>query len=96
VDDQFSAFQVGPELVRQIAEQRLAGEEFRGEPVDLDGTGVDRPLGVAVQMEIVARQAAVDQLQAADLDDAVALLHFQPGGFGVEDDLAIHGHWAIP
>src|SRR5690606_11433223 len=33
---------------------------------------------------------ALDHLHAADLDDAVALLPFQAGGFGVEDDLA-HG-----
>jgi hypothetical protein len=33
----------------------------------------------------------VDQLDGRDLDQAVALIGVEAGGFGVEDDLAQHG-----
>ena len=41
-------------------------------------------------MPVPAGRAPVPELDAADLDDAVALGDFESGGFGVEDDLA-HG-----
>src|SRR6185503_3216775 len=41
-----------------------------------------------VAVKLAAGLAAIDQLDAADLDDAMSLLRLQPRGFGVEDDLA--------
>ena len=38
-------------------------------------------------MERAAGAPPVDELDAADLDDAMAQLRLEPGGFGVEDDL---------
>jgi hypothetical protein len=39
---------------------------------------------------VAARGAAVHELDAADLDDAVAFRELEAGRFGVKDDLA-HG-----
>ena len=38
-------------------------------------------------MKRSAGQTAVEQLDAADLDDPVFLLHFEAGGFRIEDNL---------
>jgi hypothetical protein len=43
--------------------------------------------GVEVEVQVVAGELAVDQLHAADLDDAVAAFGRQAGGFGVQNDL---------
>ena len=51
------------------------------------GVGVDGAVGLDVLVELAARRHEVDDLDAGDLDDPVAELHFQPGCFGVEDDL---------
>jgi hypothetical protein len=56
--------------------------------VDLDGLFVAVALGVEVQVQVVAGALAVEQFDAAQLDDAVAAFGGQAGGFGGEDDLA--------
>src|SRR5262245_36935920 len=45
-------------------------------------------LGIDVGMKRGARRNAVDQLDAADLDNAVATERIEAGGFGIENDLA--------
>ena len=45
-------------------------------------------LGIDVAVKLAARGDAVHELDAADLDQAVAALGVKAGGFGVEDDLA--------
>jgi hypothetical protein len=39
-------------------------------------------------VEVIPRQHAVDDFDAADFDDAVASSWIEAGGFGIEDDLA--------
>src|SRR5215510_14358314 len=39
-------------------------------------------------MEVAPGMTAVDDLHATDLDDAMAELQLQPGGFGIKHDLA--------
>ena len=58
--------------------------------MDAHGVFVVGPLGVDVEMQVPASQAAVDHLHTADFDDAVARVRAQAGGFGVEEDLAGH------
>ncbi len=45
-------------------------------------------LGVEVAMPHPAGRDAVDQLDAADLDDAMAVERIEPGRLGIEHDLA--------
>ena len=49
---------------------------------------VDLALRVDEEMDRAARRAPVDDLEAGELDDPVALQRIEAGGFGVEDDLA--------
>ena len=49
---------------------------------------VDVALGIEVQVQVTSGQSPVDDLDTADLDDAMALLGLQPGGFGVQDHLS--------
>ena len=51
-------------------------------------TVLDFALGVEVLVEVVTTEAPVDQFDAADFDDAVAVGGFQAGGFCVKDDLS--------
>ncbi|MNL67783.1 hypothetical protein D3C87_1924090 [compost metagenome] len=46
--------------------------------------------GVEVQMQVVAGELAVEQLHAAQLNDAIPAFGRKAGGFGVENDLAGH------
>src|SRR3546814_13918893 len=41
-------------------------------------------------MEVVLRRPAIAQLDAADLDDAMAEIDFKSGRFGIENDLPAH------
>ena len=55
-------------------------------------TLIDIALRIQVSMELPPAGASVEQLHAADLDDAVATLGFQSGGLGIQNDLS-HGVW---
>ena len=90
VDDQFRALDELDQLVDDVREFRLLLQELGRQAVHRLGAGVDRPLRVQVLLERAPGRAAVDELDAADLDDPVALGGFEAGGFGVENDLA-HG-----
>src|SRR3546814_20345100 len=90
VDHKFRAIDEGEELVGDRGELRLVGEELQGQAGDFLRAGLELALGMDVLVVRAAGGPALDQLHAADLDDAVALLPFKAGGFGVEDDLA-HG-----
>jgi hypothetical protein len=50
--------------------------------------GVDVALGIQVAMKNPARDAAIHEFDAADLDDAVLQLDFEARGFRIENDLA--------
>ena len=69
------------------AEQAAAAQELLGEPVHLQRTRVDLAIGPQVAVELPPRPPAIQHLDAAHLDDAVALLGLEARGFGVEDDL---------
>jgi hypothetical protein len=90
VDHQLGAVDEGEKFVGDLGKARLVGQELQGQP----GHFLRADLELAVRVEVFVEGApggpALDQLDAADLDHAVALLPFKAGGFGVEDDVA-HG-----
>src|SRR5690606_16754728 len=88
VDDQLGTVDVGKEFLDHLVEPRFVGQELQGQPGHFLGTGLERAIRLEVAMELAPAGAAFKQLHAADLDDAVALLPLQAGGFSVEDDLA--------
>jgi CBS domain-containing protein len=96
VDQQLRAFQVIPQRARDLRELRLVGEESAGDAMDRLGAGLAGPLRIDVTVKVVLRRPPVLQLDAADLDHAVALRDFEAGGFGIEDDLPLHAIFPMP
>ena len=68
-------------------EDRLVGEEGGAQAVHVDGVLRHVALGIDVGVEGAPRRHVVDELDRADLDDPVAGVRIETGGFGVEDDL---------
>ena len=68
--------------------QRLVDQEGVVEAADAQRLGRHRPFGIKVTVKAAAGRDVVDQLDHADLDDAIAVLRIEPGRFGIEDDLA--------
>src|SRR3546814_8586841 len=68
----FVTFQLLPNLLRQRGEIGLGRDAFVVDAVYVDRAGVDLALGIDVAMEVVLRRPAIAQLDAADLDDAMA------------------------
>jgi len=78
------------QLIDLVREQRLVLEEVEAEPVHLERRVRHIAFGIEVAVEGAAGWKAIDQLDAADLDQAVARVGVEPRGLGVEYDLA-HG-----
>src|SRR5690606_20719026 len=76
------------ELIHRRGEQRLVAQELQAQAGDFLGAGLHVALGIEVAVEVPAGLAPFQQLDAADLDDAVALLPGKAGGLGVQYDLA--------
>ena len=74
--------------VRNLDEARLVLEHLAGNAVHLLGRAVDFALRVHVAVKGAVGPPTIHQLHASDLDDAMALLDFEAGRFGVEDDLS--------
>src|SRR6185312_1689437 len=71
---------------RRIANE---SEEFVRQPVDGEGF----PRHVALRVDVIVERRAgrnpIEQLDTADLDQAMALRRIEAGGFGVENDFAL-------
>ena len=76
------------QILDDVLEQRLICEERIAQPVDLLGNAGHRHLRVEIGMESIAGLAPVDQLYAADFDDAVPLRGVEAGRLGIEYDFA--------
>ena len=88
VDHELGARHEVHELRGDLGEARLAREALAAEAVHRERARVDVAVGVQVAVEMPAGELAVDDLDAADLDDAVPVGEFEARGLGVEDDLA--------
>src|SRR5690554_776509 len=88
VYDQLGATHKLPEGIRNILEQRLVDQKFVGDTVDADGLGLDLTLGVDVLVIRAPRKAPVDELNGANLDQAVAFPWVDTRGFSIQNDLA--------
>ena len=88
VDDQPVAADEFQHLVDNRREGRMLREEFGGEAVHLFRLGRDVALGIDVAMEGAPGRQVIEQLDAGDFDDAVAVRRIETGGFRIENDLA--------
>jgi hypothetical protein len=87
VDQHLSAIDEGEQLIGHLGETRLVAQVVPGHAVHLGRRVVDLAFGVQIDMQGAAGQAPGDDLEAADLDDPMALIGRQPGGLGIENDL---------
>ena len=69
-------------------EQRLVGEELAGKAVHRERFGRHVALWIEVAVKGLAGRHAVENLDAADLDQPVAPQRVEAGGFGIENDFA--------
>ena len=60
------------ELVDDVLEERLVLQEIAGQAVHRHGVAVDVALGIEIAMELAAGRDAVDDLDAAELDQPIA------------------------
>src|SRR5690606_42021783 len=88
MDDEFAAANKVDELLGDVLETRVTGQEVRCKAVHRQRFGVAIAIGVEVQMQVVARQCAVHHLDACDFNDAMTLGRIQARGFSIENDLA--------
>src|SRR6185503_2043243 len=87
VDDELGAADVVEQLARNGREPGFGGEVLERLAVDARGARLDLALGVHVVMQGGVAYAAAQDLDAADLDDAVAVLGVESCCFRIEDDL---------
>ena len=78
------------ELVDHLVKQRLAGEELGRQAMHVKGLRRHVALGIDVAVKGLPGRHAVEDLDAADLDQPVAAQGIEAGGFGIENDFA-HG-----
>src|SRR6266545_6935410 len=78
------------ELLDHFREQRLAGKELAGQAVHGKRFRWHVALGIDVAVKGLPRRHAVEYLDAADRDQAVAAQRIEASGFSIENDFA-HG-----
>ena len=91
VDHQLGIGDEFQELLDPLAEARLVGQELVAQAVHVLRAGRHDHLGIEIGVEGAAGGDGIDQLDAADLDDAMAGQRIEAGGFGVENDFAHAG-----
>jgi len=72
------------------SKKRFVLQEFDGETMHVHRVTVDVALRVDVAVELAAGGDAIDDLDAAKLDQAVAVVGIEPRRLGIHDDLAQH------
>ncbi len=91
VDDQLGTPTIGEKILDNVAEARLVGKELLGDAMHLHGPCVDLAVRLQIAMEVAMGQTTLHQLDATNLDNAMALRGLQARGLGVEYDLTHTG-----
>ena len=86
VDDQRRLAEEFQKRVRDLGEARLVGEKRAGDAVHAFGFRRHVAFGIEIGLKRAPGGKMIDQLDAADLDDAVAVGRIESGGLGVEND----------
>ena len=87
VNDEFGVFDECEELVSDVGKSWCRLQVFVADAVDALGALFDVAIRVEEAVKLAARQTTIDEFNAADFDDAVALADGEARGFGVEYDL---------
>ena len=88
VNHEFSSVQILQQIIDDLGEPRCDLQIFTADAVNALGPLVDITIRVQKAMKFAPRQSAVNEFDATDFDNAVALGRREAGGFRVEDDLS--------
>jgi hypothetical protein len=88
VDDQFGSAHEVEKLDGHIGKAWFVEQELPADAMHRQGAGIDITVRVQVAVEVPVGEPPIAHLDAGDLDDAMAELVFQPGGFRIEKYLA--------
>src|SRR5262249_50008413 len=75
------------QVLDDLGEQRLVAQELGREPMHAEGLGRHLALGIEIAVKALSAADAIDELDAADLDQPMALVGIEPGRLGIEHDL---------
>ena len=76
------------QVVDDVTELRLVFEKLPVDAVHRERAFVAVALGIDVLMKATLGNSAADDFDRTDLDDAMPILDFEPGGLGIEYDLS--------
>src|SRR5271156_162772 len=88
MDDERCVPEKGNQIVRHFGEEGLILEEFLAQPVNRECFRRHAALGIEVSVEGLAGRYAIDQLDAADLDQTMAVQRIKTRGLGIEHNFA--------
>ena len=88
VNNELGPVDEGQKLLGNLGERRLVRQDLVAYAVYRKSRRIALPVRAQVLMEMPATQSPIDQLDATDFDDAMALLWLESGGLGVENDLS--------
>lgn len=93
---QLGTAQISQQIGGDVCKASLVGQELVGDAMHFDCGSIDLPIGLKVDMKIVAGELPLDQLDAADLDNAVPLRRLQAGGLCIQYDLSHQFPFDVP
>src|ERR1700733_12834958 len=76
----------GEQALHDLAELRLAGQEFRRESMHAKGFFRYVALGIEIGMECLARRDDIEEFDDADLDDPMAGSRIETRRLGIKDN----------
>ena len=86
MDDERRVRDEGEKLVDDLVKQRLAGEKLAGEAVHRKGFGRHVAFRMDMPVKHLSGRHAIENLDAADLHQAIATERIETRGFGIEND----------
>ena len=76
------------EFINNPGEIWFISKKLVCDPMHVDGFLINLSLRIDIHMKRLVGQSTVDQLDATDFDDAVAIFWIEAGGFGIKNYLS--------
>src|SRR5687767_1918147 len=90
VNDDFGVLYELDQIIDDVTEPGFVFEKLPVDAMHCERTFVALALRIDVLMKAPLGNPAANDLDRADLDDAVPIFDFKAGGLGIEDDLSRH------
>ncbi len=90
MNDQFSTAQKIENLIGFVFKRRFVGQKFVGNAMHFNRALIDFTVRIKILMQRTPSGPPIDNFNAANFDNAMALFRFKTGGFGIENNLSGH------